>query len=288
MSENLKLFAYLNIEHPMVAWEVAIGRVKSSCDNNSTNFGISLWQYNLLKKYSKFGDAKKFISELKLERIRQKKFQHHISRLRGLYFFESEEDASAAIVRWNIPHRKKYISEVYFSANAVTKVDSEWVTWNLMSENTDWMERYWSGEVYGNTPLYELLGSGIGVVQNMELRAQAYKNILEWWPTSTPLLASACCAFKYKNMEEVALVRPTLTKESDRIVGSYYINMNDFNDRENEIVSALELCNQHQETPPIVPSDNPEVFFSIPNLLTENFEFKDSEAQSLYEDVHKS
>lgn len=288
MSKNLKLFAYLNIEHPMVAWEVAVGRMKSSCDNNDKNFGISLWQYNLLKKYSKSGECKKLINELKLEHIRQNSFPDRISRLRGLYFFKSEDDANAGLDRWGIPHRKKYISEVCFSASSITQVDSEWITWNLLSENTDWMEKYWAGEVYGETPLYEILGSGIGVVQNMELRTQAYKNILDMWPASTPLLAAACCAFRHKQMEEVAIVKPSLIRESDRIVGSYYINMNEFNNRESDIIAAFELCKQHEEVPPMVSSENPDIFFSIPDLVAENFEFKSTEAQSLYDNVHKS
>ena len=288
MPQNIELFAYLNIEHPMVAWEVAIGRMKSSCDNIKDNFGISLWQYNLLKKYSNTGEYKKIINELKLERMRQRKYSNHVSRLRGLYFFESEEDAKSALDRWNMPQRKKYISAVNFSANSVTKVDSEWITWNLLSENTDWMERYWSGEIYGEKPLYEYLASGFGVIQNKDLRTQAYKRIMDAWPTSTPLLASACCAFKHKRMEEIALLTPALTRENDRLLGSYFINMEDLNNREQEVATAVGICNECNETPPMILPENPNDFFSLPDFRSDCFEFKDTEAQALYEQIHKS
>jgi hypothetical protein len=43
-SENLELWAYLNIDNPVVAWEIAIGRIRSACDINK--FAVSSWFYN--------------------------------------------------------------------------------------------------------------------------------------------------------------------------------------------------------------------------------------------------
>ena len=33
--KNITLWAFLNIENPIVAWEVAIGRIRSSCDQKN-------------------------------------------------------------------------------------------------------------------------------------------------------------------------------------------------------------------------------------------------------------
>ena len=146
MENNIKLYAYLNIEHPMVAWEVAIGRIKSICGRNEEKFGISLWQYSLFKKYVQQGDYIKLKNELKLERTRQKLFNNKVSRLEGLYFFESERMAHIALDRWGIPNKKKYISEIDFTPNAITKVDSEWITSYLLEDDETWMKHYWTGE----------------------------------------------------------------------------------------------------------------------------------------------
>lgn len=286
MSENITLFAYLNIEHPMVAWEVAIGRIKSSCDKSPDNFGISLWQYSLLSNYCKSGLGHRFINELKLEETRQRDFPNQVSRLKGAYFFETIEDAQIAVERWGIPQRKKYISAVNFSANAITRLDSEWITSYLCSEETDWMQEYWKGITLGVRPLTEVLASGIGIVQNMELRTQAYKIIMERWPTSTPLLAFACCAFKYKKMEEIGLVKPAILAEEGSVIGTYFINMNDLDHREAEVAEVVAVCKQNQELPPFIIPDDGKSFFLIPDLREFRFKLVSGEAAQLYRSVH--
>lgn len=285
---NVKLFAYLNIEHPMVAWEVAIGRIKSSCDHNIKNFGISLWQYNLLYQYVKNGVNGKFINELKLEVIRQKKYPHCVSRLKGVYLFENEMDAYVALDRWGMPEKKKYISEIWFSANNITKVDSEWITSCLLSENDSWMELYWNGAIYGERPLAEILVSGIGVVQNYELRHLAFRMIMEKWPLSTPLLSMACCAFAEKKIETIAHIKPALTKNGDMIIGSYFVYMDDLKERENEIIEALELSKCKGEVPPMIVPNDGVSFFKLPDLGDYSFQLNFNGASSLFDTIHSS
>lgn len=286
MPKNIKLFAYLNIEHPMVAWEVAIGRIKSICDNNKEKFGISLWQYSLFKKYAQEGKYKKLENELKLEKIRLKNHKKSISRLQGLYFFESEEDANIALDRWNMSHRKKYISEVYFSANSITRVDSEWITYNLDSDDDEWMGEYWLGSVLGEAPLTEVLASGIGIIQNMELRKQAYQNILKIWPESSPLLAAASCAFGHNKMENIAHIKPSFVMENNRLIGQYYISMDDLDKEEQKVVEAIQKCKDEKHLPPIIMPSDSNVFFSLPNFESEKFELTNPEIFSIYEDIH--
>jgi len=285
---NVKLFAYFNIDHPLVAWEVAIGRIKSSCDDNIDDFAVSLWQYNLLYKYAKNGMNKKLINELKLEAIRQKKYPHCISRLKGVYFFESERDAYIALDRWGMSEKKKYISEVCFSANNITKVDSEWITSCLLSENDSWMELYWNGAIYGERPLVEILASGIGVVQNYELRHLAFRKIMEEWPLSTPLLSMACCAFAEKKVETIAQVKPVLTKKGDMIVGSYFVYMDDLKKRENEIMEALELSKGKNEVPPMIVPNDGVSFFKLLDLGDYSFQLNFNGASALFDIIHSS
>lgn len=272
----------------MVAWEVAIGRIKSICDRNIEKFGISLWQYSLFKKYIQNGEHTKLRNELRLERVRQKLFGHEVSRLMGLYFFENEEMAHIALDRWKIPNQNQYISEINFSANAITRVDSEWITSYLLSDADDekWMENYWAGKTLGEKPLTEVLASGIGTIQNIELRKQAYQKILEIWPDSSPLLAAACCAYAKQKMENVAIIKPAFIRDNDKLVGRYYINMDDLNKNETLVANTVQLCKENNELPPIVMPSNLDTIFKIPNLKSLEFEFEHAEILSIYEQVH--
>ena len=198
----------------MVAWEVAIGRIKTASEDQATEFDLSLWQFSQLARKVKTGRNPVLDDELRLEAYRIQNYPHCVSRLRGAYFFESREAAEAALDKWNLRHRIKYISQVNFSAEAVTRVDSEWITSRLSkSDSSDWFESYWSGKPQGDEPLTEVLASGVGVVVEPELRKAAYLRIKKTWPTSTPLLGAAYCAFAYKKMEDIARVRPFLVRK---------------------------------------------------------------------------
>jgi hypothetical protein len=103
MPTNLTLFAYLNIANPMVAWEVAVGRIRSSSDRPRDTFGVSVWSYSLLRRYTTKGLDQRFRNELLLEAVRQQVHPDACSGLKDLYFFESEYDAHAALEQWGLP-----------------------------------------------------------------------------------------------------------------------------------------------------------------------------------------
>lgn len=282
-------YAFLNIDNPMVAWEVAIGRIKSIGEYSINNSGISTWQYSLLRHHAQNGNSNKFFNELKLEMIRQLNYSNKVSRLRGIYFFENEEDAHNAIDRWQISSdMKKYISPISVTANNITKLDSEWITFNLNSNNDEkWIHSYWSGEIYGEKPLTELLVDGIGIVMNYELRKEAYNKILQRDPTSTPLLAMACCAFRVHNIEEIAIIRPFLTVENKKIVGRYIINTGLLKKKEKEIIEAINICKMRNELPYYVLPDNNEAFFSLPDLKSLFFEIDNPEINKIFNSIHQ-
>lgn len=282
MPQNITLYAYLNIEHPVVAWEVAIGRIKSSCDSKDDEFGVSFWHYSLLKTYSEQGLSRKFINELKLEKIRQKECPEQISRLKGAYFFENLDLAHTALERWGMPQRKKYISAVSFSANHLSKLDSEWITHYLNSENDNWMTSYWKGETHGEQPLYEILASGIGIVQNKALRIQAYKNIINAAPDSTPLLAMSSCAFIIKKIETIGLSMPALVSDNGYIKGAYYIYIDDLKKHEAEIIEAVSTCKDRDELPPALLPEQSNVFFKLPDTRYLHFVLKNKEAHEIF------
>lgn len=283
---NVTLYAYLNITNPMVAWEVAIGRIRSACDTTREQFGVSVWSYSLLRRFSKEGKSPRFINELLLEATRQKTHPRAVSRLAGIYFFESERDAHNAVDRWGMPERKPFISEVSFSANHLTMVDSEWITSYLGSEERHWMEDYWQGKTLGLRPLTEVLASGIGMVRNNELRVEAYKRVASLWPQSTPLLSMACCAFCEEQLEDIGLSKPALMASNGVISGKHFIYIGDLEKNQEKIVRAVEASKQRGELPPATIPNDGQTFFALPDMTHMNFEFEEVVAASVLKSIH--
>ncbi|MHA6180396.1 hypothetical protein [Pseudomonas mohnii] len=285
--ENVELFACLDIDNPMVAWEVAVGRIKSYCDRNPDNIGLSVSQYSMLRSLSINGAGSKIKHEFNLEVYRQKKFSDNVSRLSGVYFFESEAIAHQALDRWGMSHKKQYISKVNFSAEKLTRYDSEWITAHMKGEHSDWYEGYLSGETLGVRPLTEIVASGIGLVRNNQLREQAYKRILERWPTSTPLLALATAAFCEAGIEDVALLRPFLMLRDGELYGQHIVYMKSLEVHQKEIGEAVLRLKREGTLPRVVMPDDKEAFFSLPDFKEYSFKLSMPEAASVYRSMHE-
>lgn len=285
---NRKLYAYFNIKNPMVAWEVAIGRIRSICDDTETSFGVSLWFYNLLRKYIGNGASNCVINEFKLELERQENFCDKVSRLQGVYFFESKEMAESALDRWKMPQKKKYISEVYFSGNSYTEVDSEWITSYIQSDETSWMKHYWSGKTLGVKPLTEILANGIGVIQDTNLRMMAYNEIIEKWPTCSILLNSCIATFSEAKIENIGQLVPAILKQENFIEGSYFINMKEFDENQDKVIASLSEAKEKGMNLPMILPDNQDKIFSLPDLTCLSFKLENFAAAELFFNIHDS
>ena len=283
---KITLYAYFNIDNPMVAWEVAIGRVRTTYATKDEYYSVSLWQYSLLKSYSENGISQKFISELQLEKTRKKSYPNQVSRLQGLYFFENEDNAIQALSRWGIKVNKEYISPVTFYYDKITKVDSEWVTNYLNTEQSEWHEKYWQGDTLGVKPLTEVLALGHGIILNSDLRNKAYEKVMNIWPTSTLLLAMACCAYQVKNIDDIALMSPALYTKNDSIKGNFIINIADLDSNKKAILESIDYCKEHHCMPTVISPSDKSVLFTIPDLKKYRFEFNNEKAKNIFEKVH--
>lgn len=225
--ENSTLFAYLNVDNPMVNWEVAIGRIRSSCDRKEPDGVVSYRHYDLIKSYAQQSLPRHFFDEYRLEAIREKYYPEQVSRLTGLYFFDTYELADIAIDRWNLPRKhKKHITKINFSATKITRVDSEWIT-NCIGknlENNDWMHSYWKGETYGEKPLTEIIASGVGIVTDTNLIHSCFTKIMNLEPITAKLLAMAVSAF-ISGYEDIAQVIPVISNKGLQVKGNYYLDM---------------------------------------------------------------
>ena len=278
------LYAYFDIDRLNVAWEVAVGRIKSAPPNTPTNFGVSIWSYNICKKLANDKCNKSIFDEFALERERLIHYPNKVSRLQGVYFFKNKEDAIEAIHRWNIPKKNlNYISSVRFAATNMTEVDSEWITDCLGTGTQEqWMDKYWAGETRWENPLTEILALGVGHVENTQLREQAYKNILKIAPYSSPLLYAACCAF-HCGMTDVALTIPALTSDKSYIHGNYYIQADKLDEK--ALISSINYCRQQGYSMPIKKHPDDSIIFTLPDLRNESFKIHSSKLLSTFTEI---
>jgi hypothetical protein len=273
----------VNIHDPLVAWEAAIGRYCSADDlERDRVFSLSLRQFALFRRYASIGQATSQIrNELRLEALRAKRYAHLPSRLRGVFVFESLEDAQAAAKRWDGGHfDPSFLSEIEMVPSRSARLDSEWITFNLATENDpSWMDHYWRGEVSGTNPLTEVVCSGVGAILNKELRERAYRKVMEHFPKAVPLLSVACVAF-YLGFTRVAQVVPYLLAAGPKVRGVHLLNMNDLRN-ESPLFAALP---QYKDPwPPLArPWDG---VIQVPDLSGSWFELEVSELSTLVAEV---
>lgn len=263
----MKLFAVLDIDHPMVAWEVAIGRILATPvkDINGVEYPTpSLWLYNNI--YSSVND--KYMSDLSsefhIEKVRISKFPDKPSRLTGAFFFESKDDAINACRMWEWENKIDYISEIDFQESSYIKLDSNWITLRIRccekSEIEDFIVRYYSGEVlFTEKPLNEIICTGHGTVLNSELRRMAYKKIRETKPDSSLLLALGISCYEQnpKKYKEIFRVSPFIKRnENDDIEGIFITSLTHLDEDEEGIAKLAKRYIHNNGTSLTVPNLN--------------------------------
>lgn len=286
--QNIALYAYLDISNPLVEWEVAIGRIKSSCNPQGDPFGVSLWFYNNIKNKLNSNRVNELINEFRLEELRNKRFQNAVSRMRGMFFFETEEMAKEILTRWKGNNfNSDYISQVNFSASNMTKVDSEWITQKLgnLDSDSDWMKSYWAGEPYWENPMTEVIASGMGLVVNADLRRVAYEQIAKREPHVSKLLAFSAAKFFY-GVENAGLTVPAIIREGEKLVGNYYIDMRAFeNGAEPRMDEVLKYCQEKGATFPYDLKCDTSGHQNMPNF-NGRFEIENVDVLSAYNNAH--
>ncbi|CAI0999670.1 Uncharacterised protein [Serratia fonticola] len=299
---KIKLFAILDIDHPMVAWEVAIGRVLAYPEMFEANIpSPSLWLFNNIKDLSSSSLINDLLIEFEMESYRRKHVPGAQSRLSGAFFFESMNDAKTACEYWGWFDKIDYISEVDFYPVSIFRADSNWITNKIRSceknERMEYVERYFSGEESQAKPIYEVISEGYGYVLNEKLRREAYKKIRERTPYSSFLLALGISAFSQsEKYRSIFRVLPFLREINNEILGDFIIDMKTFNENEAEVARIskrhihnnatilshpkLDICGKS-----LLINRNPldDVIFNAPDLRTESFIIDSHKVKALFE-----
>ncbi|MDN7717797.1 hypothetical protein [Burkholderia gladioli] len=186
-------FIYLDIEHPVVAWNAYRG-VLTSRDRIWTQYGCGAVSLRLAGIFDS-GDFDRLQSELAIDAVRERYFPDAVSRLSGMFVFDEVESALAAEdAAWGGHIKSDYLTDVGLVYSVATRVDANWITqmldpgaklipgWEALAM------QYWSGKASGATPIWELLVNGSATVWGTRIRHQAYDVVRAFYQESLGLL----------------------------------------------------------------------------------------------------
>lgn len=155
-SKEAPYWVYLNLSIPYVRWNTAVGMIyPASYENGVLHF--SMFASQRLRRGMEY-----FNLEMALEEERIRRVPHKVSRLQGLFVFETQEEAKKAEILWG--H-----SGNHFQSNCLTeasckighsksKYDSNWITYFSEKASPDhpanWKALYWDGIPYPHQVLY--------------------------------------------------------------------------------------------------------------------------------------
>ena len=239
----MQAFAFLNIDHPIVAWGAYRAILVSSnaeyqppqCPVSMMFAGIILGQNNV-----------RFCNELLIEKYRQKHFPSCQSRLTGMYFFEERNTAKHAY-EWGGHFSPKYLAELeLYPTSAIFRHDANWITHAPIDKrgrikSEEWIPKYWSGQEYpGKIPVWELIVQGRAVICGTELRERAYQNILKKFPGAVSILEVSRIAAHVGS--DLGQVSAWIIRKSERLMDlSFYLDMRDADNP--EFLERVQLYN---------------------------------------------
>jgi hypothetical protein len=227
-----RVFAFIDVEHPVVAWASYRGvLVSANVEFSPPSCPISMMFAGIIRTQNNV----RLHNELLIEKYRQQHFPHCISRLTGMYFFENRESASCAHL-WGGHFLPENLAEVLlFSTNPISRHDANWITFapvdvNGEIENEDWIQNYWSGEPFpAREPAWELIAQGRAVICGSELRIRAYNNVYSNFPDALSLLEiGRIAAHLGSDLGQISAW--LLTNEDGTVSLSFHIDMRDANE----------------------------------------------------------
>lgn len=230
-------FMYLDIEDPMVAWNAYRG-VLVSQKLVQRSMGevlvpaLSMTMARLLMDQN----LDRLAFELELEATRAMQFNHHVSRLTGLYVFDTPDSALAAQEDWGGHLVHENLTDVGVSAASFTRVDANWITWMLATralQGLNWRDGifpYWEGKPcpHHDFPIWEVLVDGAVTLWGTTLRDRAYRTTKARSPNALALLEQSRLAATLGS--DLGHVCALVTLERSIPLMSFYMDMRDATD----------------------------------------------------------
>jgi len=225
LEECTEVYAYLNIEDPLIAWLVYRGEIVSASQLHSG--AVSVWASGYLRTGAFGGPTARYEAELVLERLRSAEYPTAVSRLQGFFVFPDRQSATQAEGRWDSSFHPEFFAELGIRPGSRTSThDANWITHCLgTDDSTEWMRAYLSGQPYGSEPTWETLVDGRAWIYGTELREAAYEIVKAEWPNSLALLElSRVAAWVDSNL---GVHTAFALREGDEIAIKYIMNFED-------------------------------------------------------------
>jgi hypothetical protein len=196
------VWAFLDLEHPAVAWAVMRGMLVSASHVADAAGFISFMQAGMMS----VGNNARIFNEAIIELYRAKHFPQLPSRMRSMYFFGSRAEAEARLddKEWPPYFTAENLLELeLFCEEVPTIVDANWITYARIDEATgripiddlSWISKYWGGEEYNNNPVWEVLANGVARVSDEAVRRNCNTYLEEMFSQShIPILMSRLAA----------------------------------------------------------------------------------------------
>ena len=198
-AEEKSYGVYLNLSLPYVRWNTALGIIyPASFEPEKRALHFSMFASQRFRKGIDY-----FNFEMELEEERVRKFPHKVSRLQGLFVFETQEEAKKAEMLWGD-------STNHFQPDCLTeatceighnksKHDSNWITYYLQKGSpehpSNWKELYWENAPYPHqNPVWETIVDKPLLLLNEDLRQSVYDRLDQELPCSFNLRLSICAS----------------------------------------------------------------------------------------------
>ena len=237
--DYISVYAFLDISFPPVAWAVTRGVLVSSL-NSSKKYNPGFVSF-MLAGIIQCRNNSRYFNELIIESFRSQFYPSQSSRLVGMYFFQSKDDA---VNRINDPNWPSYFIEDnlielrLFSPTKPTVVDSNWITFSPLTDkgiielnDNAWIKKYWSGVQYDDNPVWEIIADGLAIVPDFEIRKKCLELVVNYFPDSIIPITMARLAAEVGS--NGGLITPFVHRISnDKIKLQYLWDDNDFHDAE--------------------------------------------------------
>ncbi|WP_397409009.1 hypothetical protein [Polaromonas sp.] len=238
---NFEGFMYIDVENPLVAWNVYRGVLVSQklVQLSTGDTPTQAFSMNVAKIFMD-RDWSRLTFEYELEAVRASEFSACVSRLHCIFVFSDADSALAAArdASWGGHINEEFLTDVGVSAApSYTRVDANWVSWMLQAQqrgDVEWRDGirlYWSGHACPHfpQPIWEVLLDGAVTIWGTALRQRAYEVTKQRSPASVCMLEQSRLAASLGS--DLGHISAFLTTENGKQLLSFYIDMRDAHNR---------------------------------------------------------
>lgn len=221
-------FAFIDLSHDMVAWAAYRGLLVSAASANSYSDSSGFISLMIAKAIENPAWLRR---EEFLERVRLRIAPRAVSRLTGLFCFQSKDCAEKALT-WRKHFTVPNFSEVEIHASSpVTIADANWIPLpeDVLASDPDWAENYWGGKPKpGAEPIWETIVNGTLVMCGTEIREKARTRVETQYPEAVVLAELGRIAGHLGSSLGTSL--PFILRENGRSKLTFLLDFNDATD----------------------------------------------------------